>query len=301
MREYATPMASSAVDDRLPHRRRRRQRPRPPRPARAGQEDRPDGGSTARRRSSSREVRAVAKGLVASGVQAGDRVALLSRTRYEWTLMDYGIWFAGAVSVPVYESASVEQLEWLSPTPEPPLPWSRPPATSTGCGRLTGSSAMCGASMTGLWPRSPRQVPRSPTTTWRHGGPSLTPSSLATIIYTSGTTGQPRGCMLTHGNFMHELSAAVEELDELFAGEDASTLLFLPLAHVFARVIQVGAVRQRVLPRLLPRYPEADRLTSSRSGRRSCSPCLACSRSSSTRPARTPLPTDAAGCSTVPR
>ena len=61
--------------------------------------------------------------------------------------------------------------------------------------------------------------------------------------------------MLTHGNFMHELGAAVEELDELFAGEDASTLLFLPLAHVFARVIQVGAVRQRVRLGLLPRHP----------------------------------------------
>src|SRR4029078_9232541 len=72
---------------------------------------------------------------------------------------------------------------------------------------------------------------------------------LATIIYTSGTTGSPKGCMLTHGNFMTELGVAIDELDELFApdGVDgAATLLFLPLAHVFARVIQLGAVKARV-------------------------------------------------------
>ena len=75
---------------------------------------------------------------------------------------------------------------------------------------------------------------------------SATPVDLATLIYTSGTTGRPKGCMLTHGNFMFELGVAVDELDELFAGENASTLLFLPLAHVFARIIQIGAVKARV-------------------------------------------------------
>ena len=73
-----------------------------------------------------------------------------------------------------------------------------------------------------------------------------TPLDLATLIYTSGTTGRPKGCMLTHGNFMFELGVAIEELDELFAGDGASTLLFLPLAHVFARIIQVGCVKRRV-------------------------------------------------------
>ena len=74
---------------------------------------------------------------------------------------------------------------------------------------------------------------------------TATPLDLATLIYTSGTTGKPKGCMLTHGNFMFELGVAVDELDELFDTEDASTLLFLPLAHVFARIIQVGCVKSR--------------------------------------------------------
>ena len=74
---------------------------------------------------------------------------------------------------------------------------------------------------------------------------TATPLDLATLIYTSGTTGKPKGCMLTHGNFMFELGVAVDELAELFDTEDASTLLFLPLAHVFARIIQVGCVKSR--------------------------------------------------------
>ena len=75
---------------------------------------------------------------------------------------------------------------------------------------------------------------------------TATPLDLATIIYTSGTTGRPKGCMLTHGNFLTELGVAVPELEELFTGDDAATLLFLPLAHVFARVIQIGSVQARV-------------------------------------------------------
>ena len=75
---------------------------------------------------------------------------------------------------------------------------------------------------------------------------TATPLDLATIIYTSGTTGRPKGCLLTHGNFMFELGVAVPELQELFDPDDASTLLFLPLAHVFARIIQIGAIKARV-------------------------------------------------------
>src|SRR4029453_8597249 len=79
------------------------------------------------------------------------------------------------------------------------------------------------------------------------GRPTATgPDALATLIYTSGTTGRPKGCMLTHGNFMFELGVATQVLDRWFVGAEASTLLFLPLAHVFARIIQVGAVRMRV-------------------------------------------------------
>jgi long-chain acyl-CoA synthetase len=193
------------------------------------------------------EVRAVAKGLVAAGVQTGDRVALLSRTRYEWTLLDYALWFVGAVSVPLYDSSSVDQIGWV--------------VTDSGARFAVGETAEHSERLrSALDDRS--------TSVWcieegcvdflRSAGAAIEdqdiddrrsavgPASLATIIYTSGTTGRHKGCMLTHGNFMVELGTAVEELDELFAGEDASTVLFLPLAHVFARVIQVGAVRQRV-------------------------------------------------------
>ncbi|HEX4190694.1 MAG TPA: AMP-dependent synthetase/ligase [Marmoricola sp.] len=202
------------------------------------------------------EVRAVAKGLIAAGVEAGDRVALLSRTRYEWTLFDYAIWFAGAATVPIYETSSAEQVEWIladsgaraviAETPEHTgrlkgirdrLPevhhvWSI--ETSNASGAVSVLTTL-GAEI------SDEELETRRTATG--------PDALATLIYTSGTTGRPKGCMLTHGNFMFELGVTVEELDELFTpeGEDgAATLLFLPLAHVFARIIQIGCVKARV-------------------------------------------------------
>ena len=194
------------------------------------------------------EVRAVAKGLVAAGVEAGDRVALISKTRYEWTLLDYAIWFAGAVTVPVYETSSSEQIQWI----------------------LEDSGAKAVVAETAEHVNRVREV-RGGLTELNHVwsitdnaveilgrlGEDISedtlearrtasgPDDLATLIYTSGTTGRPKGCMLTHGNFMVELGVAVEQLDELFETEDASTLLFLPLAHVFARIIQVGCVKSR--------------------------------------------------------
>ncbi len=194
------------------------------------------------------EVRAVAKGLVAAGIEPGDRVALISRTRYEWTLLDYAIWFAGAVTVPVYETTSAEQIGWV-----------------------LNDSGACAAVAEGASHVSRIAEVRSDLEELRHvwslddngievltriGGDisdealearrqAATPLDLATLIYTSGTTGRPKGCMLTHGNFMFELSVATEELDELFE-DGASTLLFLPLAHVFARIIQIGCVKRRV-------------------------------------------------------
>lgn len=200
------------------------------------------------------EVRAVAKGLMAAGIEAGDRVALMSRTRYEWTVLDYAIWFAGAVTVPVYETSSASQIEWIlsdsgaravfvetaehgsrvkegrDNLPELHHMWS---IEGNGIGVL----------MTLGHDVSDGQLEERRTRTG--------PDDLATLIYTSGTTGRPKGCMLTHGNFMFELGVAVDELDVLFAprkeqAEDAATLLFLPLAHVFARIIQVGCVKARV-------------------------------------------------------
>jgi long-chain acyl-CoA synthetase len=191
------------------------------------------------------EVRAVAKGLVASGVEAGDRVALLSRTRYEWTLVDYAIWFAGAVSVPVYETSSVEQVGHIlrdsgarAAVVEGPSHLTRIAEVRSDLDELRHVWSIednAVSVLTNLGADVADADLEARRTT-------ATPLDLATIIYTSGTTGSPKGCMLTHGNFMTELGVAVPELDELFAVDDAATLLFLPLAHVFARIIEVGAV-----------------------------------------------------------
>ena len=204
------------------------------------------------------QVRAVAKGLVSAGVEPGDRVALLSRTRYEWTLFDYAIWFAGAATVPIYETSSAEQIEWiLSDSGARAVVAETPEHT----GRLreirdrlpdvhhvwsieTGNETGAVAVLSTLGEEISDEVLEERRT-------ANGPDALATLIYTSGTTGRPKGCMLTHGNFMFELGVAIEELDRLFVpgegdGEDPATLLFLPLAHVFARIIQVGCVKARV-------------------------------------------------------
>ncbi len=196
------------------------------------------------------EVRAVAKGLVAAGVEAGDRVALLSKTRYEWTLLDYAIWFAGAVSVPIYETSSAEQIGWIlsdsgarAVVAEGPDHLARV-REAREAGDLT--------ELQHVWSIQDNAVD----VLQRLGSDisddaleqrrtAATPQSVATLIYTSGTTGRPKGCMLTHGNFMFELGVAVDELQDLFDQEGAATLLFLPLAHVFARIIQIGCVKSR--------------------------------------------------------
>ncbi|MCW2752149.1 MAG: long-chain fatty acid--CoA ligase, partial [Aeromicrobium sp.] len=204
------------------------------------------------------DVRAVAKGLIAAGVERGDRVALLSRTRYEWTLLDYAIWFAGAATVPIYETSSAEQIEWiLADSGARAIVAETPEHT----GRLkdirerladvhhvwsieTSNQSGAVAVLTTLG----TEISDADLEARRTANG---PDALATLIYTSGTTGRPKGCMLTHGNFMFELTVAIDELDTLFlpsaeGAEPASTLLFLPLAHVFARIIQVGCVKARV-------------------------------------------------------
>ena len=195
------------------------------------------------------EVGRVAKGLIASGVEVGDRVALVSKTRYEWTLFDYAIWCAGAASVPIYETSSAEQVEWI--------------LRDSGAVAVVAENAEHLARITTVrqsldalhqvWTIDDNAVEVLASLGDDVGEEALEarrtaagPGDLATLIYTSGTTGRPKGCMLTHGNFMTELGVAVDELDQLFEGEDASTLLFLPLAHVFARIIQIGAIKSRV-------------------------------------------------------
>jgi long-chain acyl-CoA synthetase len=195
------------------------------------------------------EVRAVAKGFVAAGIRAGDRVALISKTRYEWTLVDYAIWFAGAVTVPVYETSSAEQIEWIlrdsgacAVVAEGAGHTSRIAERRADLDDLHHVWSLADNAI-GVLGRLGEDISDDELEARRT---TATPLDLATIIYTSGTTGRPKGCLLTHGCFMFELGVAVPELHDLFEPDDACTLLFLPLAHVFARIIQVGAVRARV-------------------------------------------------------
>ncbi|WGX94705.1 long-chain fatty acid--CoA ligase [Nocardioides sp. L-11A] len=194
------------------------------------------------------EVAAVAKGLLAAGLQAGDRVAIISRTRYEWTLLDYAIWFAGAATVPIYESSSEEQINWIL---------SDSGARAVVCedaghrARVDATRARLTA-LEHLWTLDDGAIATLTALGADVSDDDLEarrrtagPGDLATLIYTSGTTGRPKGCMLTHDNFQTELCVAVAELERLFDTEGASTLLFLPLAHVFARIIQVGCVKSR--------------------------------------------------------
>jgi len=191
------------------------------------------------------EVRAAAKGLVAAGIQAGDRVGLMARTRYEWSILDFAIWSAGAVVVPIYETSSVEQVQWILGDSE-----ATGVIVETSAHRaLVDSVRHATPALAHIWNIEDGAI--------RHlteGGAgvsdeeidrrrsTLTPDSLATIIYTSGTTGRPKGCEVTHSNFLSEASNVSKAAGDLFYAADGSTLLFLPLAHVFGRMIGVGTI-----------------------------------------------------------
>ncbi|MFG2570562.1 AMP-dependent synthetase/ligase [Streptomyces sp. NPDC048567] len=191
------------------------------------------------------EVRAVAKGLMAAGVEPGDRVALLSRTRYEWVLLDFAIWSAGAVTVPVYETSSPEQIQWI--------------LGDSGATLCIVESAAHEASVVsvqadlpglkGIW-----QIENDTIRQMAAVGEEISDEALdlrmtsaraddpATIVYTSGTTGRPKGCVLTHRSFFAECGNVVERLKPLFRTGECSVLLFLPAAHVFGRLVEVASV-----------------------------------------------------------
>ncbi|MEV6316530.1 AMP-dependent synthetase/ligase [Streptomyces sp. NPDC051776] len=196
------------------------------------------------------EVVALAKGLVADGIRFGDRVAIMSRTRYEWTLFDYALWSIGAQPVPIYPTSSSQQVGWI--------------LLDTGCVAIVvehedhamtlGSVIDRVPTLTRVWQldtgiveklvEGGEHIPESMVHRQRL---AVTPGSVATVIYTSGTTGAPRGCVLTHANFMAVSDNLVARWSPVFApeGVQASTLLFLPLAHVFGRMVEVAAIRAR--------------------------------------------------------
>ncbi len=199
------------------------------------------------------QVTAVARGLIAAGIAPGDRVAVLSRTRYEWTVIDYAIAAVGATTVPIYQTSSPEQISWIL---------SDSGAVAVACEsdehRATVQRLRDGLpELRHVWqieptdPAEPAAVDHlvelggsatSEDVAARRAG--VRADDLATLIYTSGTTGRPKGCELTHRNLLTELKTATEVFPELMS-DRGSLLLFLPLAHVLAKVIQCGGVYTR--------------------------------------------------------
>ncbi|WP_432153959.1 AMP-dependent synthetase/ligase [Streptomyces tricolor] len=198
------------------------------------------------------EVAAVAKGLIAAGLEPGGRVAVMSRTRYEWTVLDFAIWAAGGQSVPVYPTSSAEQVEWIvrdsgarfavTETVENAATVTTATAGHPHPPRLWQLDAGALADLTTLG----RAVPDDDLAERRA---TPTPDTVATLCYTSGTTGRPKGCVLTHANLHAEAANTVELLHPVFqavTGRTASTLLFLPLAHILGRTLQLACLLARI-------------------------------------------------------
>ena len=189
------------------------------------------------------EVRTAAKGLIAAGVSIGDRVAIMAKTRYEWTILDFAIWFAGAVTVPIYETSSAEQVQWILEDSGSVALIVETPALAELAQSVLGNKCKKVWTITedamAELARLGHDVSDDEINNRRN---ATTPDSLATLIYTSGTTGKPKGVQLTHGNFLAECGNVVQGASDLFLKPGGSTLLFLPVAHVFGRMVQIGAV-----------------------------------------------------------
>ncbi len=190
------------------------------------------------------KVRLLAAGLISLGIQPGSKIALHSGTRPEFTYFDYAIWAAGCVTVPIYETSSEEQVEWIIGNSEAVAVISENQEMKDKFDAVAAGIPTCehsiviehggfdqlvdaGASV------DPAEVDRR----WQ----AIKQEDLATLVYTSGTTGRPKGCMLTHQNFIFLVRQLVAAIPPAF-NEGSSTLFFLPLAHIFARVAQVSCV-----------------------------------------------------------
>lgn len=195
-----------------------------------------------------RRVREYATGLIGLGIKPGDRVAIFMKSRIEFTLLDYAIWFAGGTTVTIYETSSADQVEWIMGDSE---------AVAIVCGNaelkgrldhVSGQLPACahvfvadGDGLDGLVAAGADV--HDGALEERIGG--IKHADPATLVYTSGTTGRPKGCLLSHGNLIWEVRQVVSKMEHLFT-PDGSTLMFLPLAHILARVVQVGCVTRGV-------------------------------------------------------
>ncbi len=197
------------------------------------------------------QVRSAALGLIALGVQAGDRVSIFSATRYEWAIIDLAILSVGAVTVPIYETSSAEQVRWVLQDSEAVLAFAETDAHAAMVTELTAELPALRRVLhvDGSGPKALDQL--------QEAGASVEPAELtarqealrsadpATLIYTSGTTGRPKGCQLTHSNLLYETRGAKECLPTLL-DEGQRLLIFLPLAHVLARSLTLSAFANKV-------------------------------------------------------
>ncbi|WP_455132912.1 AMP-dependent synthetase/ligase [Microbacterium aurum] len=189
-----------------------------------------------------REVIALAKGFAAAGIAPGDKVAFIARTTYEWTLVDFALFFAGAVMVPIYETSSASQISWI--------------LSDSGAIAVIAESAEHAARIAEIRSEVPliREVwtmASGDLDTLRAAGAEIgddeierrrslaVAADIATLIYTSGSTGRPKGCVLTHRNFVELSRNSAKALEEVVQTPGASTLLFITTAHVFARFISI--------------------------------------------------------------
>jgi long-chain acyl-CoA synthetase len=189
------------------------------------------------------EIRSVAKGLISHGIKRGDRVAIMAKTRYEWTILDFAIIYCGAITVPIYETSSAEQIRWILSDSGSSLLVVESPSLAALARPVAPDT--CREILTITEDAIPKLVEAGraiPDSEVDERIASLGPDDLMTLIYTSGTTGNPKGVTFTHGNFISECSNVVLYARVEFLRPGGSTLLFLPIAHVFGRMIQFGAL-----------------------------------------------------------
>ncbi|WP_314037730.1 long-chain fatty acid--CoA ligase [Dietzia sp. CH92] len=191
------------------------------------------------------EVKGVAKGLIARGVTPGDRLAIMSHTRYEWSLIAWAAWAAGAVTVPIYETSSPAQCDWI--------------LTDSGATVAVVENLELREVMTGGtdWSGDVLVIENDLVAQLTEAGASISDEELekaslaaghedpCAIVYTSGTTGNPKGCEIVHGGFGGVVVSVEEQLQDAFV-PNSRTLIFLPLAHVLARILEVACFYKRV-------------------------------------------------------
>ena len=187
-------------------------------------------------------VIALAKGFAAAGIQPGEKVGFLARTTYEWTLVDFALFYAGAVMVPIYETSSPSQIQWILEDSGAIALIVESPEHFSRVDEVRGDLPL----LREVW-----QLHLGAIDTLAAQGASVTDaeitrrrslavgSDIATLIYTSGSTGRPKGCVLTHSNFVELSRNSAKALDEVVQTPGASTLLFITTAHVFARFISI--------------------------------------------------------------